>query len=180
MMANAHVSDQEALCLFPDHRISLYQILQRMYAWNSMKSRWIRRDEKTDQMPSICLPVSCCDICLAIPLLRSYTYSWTGTAIYTQTSLLVRLESVTLRRVIANTWCDTDTCHRPDGDAPHHRWYGRKVCFKKSSQNDVSKKWSDNLKYSGLFLYYRTRFLTAMISSIKVLGPTGRVTSYRT
>ena len=29
-------------------------------------------------MPSICLPISCVDIALTMPLLRSYTYSFTG------------------------------------------------------------------------------------------------------
>ena len=32
----------------------------------------------TYHIPSICLPTNCIDIALAIPLLRSYTYNFTG------------------------------------------------------------------------------------------------------
>ena len=34
--------------------------------------------EQAYHMPSICLPTTCMDIALTIPLLRSYTYSFTG------------------------------------------------------------------------------------------------------
>jgi hypothetical protein len=36
------------------------------------------RDERDYHIPSICLPTSCIDIALTMPLLRSYTYSFTG------------------------------------------------------------------------------------------------------
>jgi hypothetical protein len=38
----------------------------------------IRPQEQGHHMPSICLPISCVDMALTMPLLRSYTYSFTG------------------------------------------------------------------------------------------------------
>ena len=38
----------------------------------------VGRNEVTHHIPSICLPTSCIDIALTIPLLRSYTYNFTG------------------------------------------------------------------------------------------------------
>ena len=37
-----------------------------------------RSHERSYHMPSICLPTSCVDMALTMPLLRSYTYSFTG------------------------------------------------------------------------------------------------------
>ena len=37
-----------------------------------------RSHEQGYHMPSICLPTSCVDMALTMPLLRSYTYSFTG------------------------------------------------------------------------------------------------------
>ena len=36
------------------------------------------RNQVAYHIPSICLPTNCIDIALAIPLLRSYTYNFTG------------------------------------------------------------------------------------------------------
>lgn len=44
----------------------------------SEKQTHLIRGEQIDQMPSICLPTTCMDIALTMPLLRSYTYSFTG------------------------------------------------------------------------------------------------------
>ena len=38
----------------------------------------VGRNKITYHIPSICLPTSCIDIALTIPLLRSYTYNFTG------------------------------------------------------------------------------------------------------
>ena len=37
----------------------------------------VSRNKVTYHIPSICLPTSCIDIALTIPLLRSYTYNFT-------------------------------------------------------------------------------------------------------
>jgi hypothetical protein len=44
----------------------------------SEKQTDLIRHEQACHMPSICLPTTCMDITLTMPLLRSYTYSFTG------------------------------------------------------------------------------------------------------
>ena len=49
-----------------------------MYAYGATRHRnSFFNDCEAYHMPSICLPTTCMDIALAMPLLRSYTYSFT-------------------------------------------------------------------------------------------------------
>jgi len=45
---------------------------------DASESHLITHEQQAYHMPSICLPTTCMDIALTMPLLRSYTYSFTG------------------------------------------------------------------------------------------------------
>jgi hypothetical protein len=55
--------------------------------------------EQAYHMPLICLPTTCMDIALTMPLLRSYTYSFTGEGISVMKSVAEEgMNKYTMRR----------------------------------------------------------------------------------
>ena len=65
------------------------------------------RREQAYHMPSICLPTTCMDIALTMPLLRSYTYSFTGDGISIMESAAEGTNKYTVRGVTRPSTTDS-------------------------------------------------------------------------